>query len=178
MWLHPEDLLVLRLALEPFRDFLVVVLIGAELGHPVVDALMRQLREDVSRRTFRRAEQRYCGEHEKSSEEAPHVVARVQRVCPLPAASITCHPEPPELRRRSRSSGGRSKDPLGACLAKSCRPNGRNCLPRHRRSSPALQARRMRKLLGKLRIWSNLTSSRFRMSRSGRLVSKLQPSVH
>ena len=48
-----------------------------------------------------------------------------------------------------------------ALPAKSCRPNGRSCLPRHRRGSPAFHARRMRKLLRKLRISRNLTSSRF-----------------
>src|SRR5205085_7236082 len=105
--------------------------IRAELGHPVIDALVLRLGENVSRA----AEQRQGHEHQKSSEKSPHVFARVQRVCPRPAASITCHSEPPELRRRSRSSGGRSKDPLlhnpegrrctvRQCFAERCRAGG------------------------------------------------------
>ena len=41
----------------------------------------------------------------------------------------------------------------------------RSCVPRHRRGSKALHSRRMPELLGKLRIWTNLTSSRLRPGR-------------
>ena len=52
----------------------------------------------------------------------------------------------------------------GLCQAqafppKSCRPNGRSRLPRNRRDAAALHTQRMRKLLRKLRIRTNLTSS-------------------
>src|SRR5437762_2748988 len=86
---------------------------------------------------------------QRQNRASAHPFCRRQALLP---AQILARPEPHRAGLRQAQ----------ALPAKTCRPNGRNCLPRHRRSSPALQARRMRKLLGKLRIWSNLTSSRFK----------------
>src|SRR4051794_360697 len=48
-----------------------------------------------------------------------------------------CHPEPPELRRRSRSSAGRSKDPPCACHVRVPPP-----VPGYRLGGPSTVLRR------------------------------------
>src|SRR5438046_1249408 len=100
-------------------------------------------------RSSRRRSHGQSRQPQRQNRASAHPFCRRQALLP---AQILARPEP-------HRAGLRQAQTLPA---KTCRPNGRNCLPRHRRSSPALQARRMRKLLGKLRIWSNLTSSRFR----------------
>src|SRR4051794_22661095 len=49
------------------------------------------------------------------------MLLEVHKVARIVCDGGDCHPEPPELRRRSRSSGGRSKDPLPG------NPAGRRC---------------------------------------------------
>jgi transposase len=67
--------------------------------------------------------------------------------------------------KKSVVAGERDRSDVARALpAKSCCPNGRSCLLRHRRASPAFHVRRMRKLSGKLSIMTNLTSSRFSLT--------------